>query len=418
MVWRESYSYDREGNLIREEGPRRQAVYEYNGANRMVYSEVIDEVERSGVTSRYAYDGLGRRTAEQDAGGAVMRVLYDGVSFEVIREGETYVDGSFRTRYGNGGAQINDNRGTEGSRYRWIGEGTNGVRTRETGEGAYSESAARWTGTKVTLYGKGEAVGVTRSGSGTVYLGKDVMGSVRSTTGGYGSIEERYEYDAFGEPYKGDLGRGMNLGYTGKPYDAATGLYNYGYRDYSPALARFTTTDPVRDGTNWFAYVNNDPVNWIDPWGLTPSDKSNLSFVERMGNLAKEFLDIFTVDVSIGAGFNVAIISNVGFDLSSKHVTFSTNGIQESHTYGINLGVFSYTRSAPVIEGLSGADSLKYYGKNEFGIGPVKISDDGFDVVGSFGAQAVVGATLEISGKELMGFLESIGELQNDLRKK
>jgi len=67
------------------------------------------------------------------------------------------------------------------------------------------------------------------------------------------------------------------------------GTYNYGYRDYRPQAARFTTVDPVRDGHNWFAYtagrdrahyifpisarpegthVNNDPVNWIDLWGL------------------------------------------------------------------------------------------------------------------------------------------------------
>jgi len=45
-------------------------------------------------------------------------------------------------------------------------------------------------------------------------------------------------------------------------------LYNYGYRDYRPQAARFTTVDPIRDGHNWFAYVNNDPVNWVDPWGL------------------------------------------------------------------------------------------------------------------------------------------------------
>jgi uncharacterized protein RhaS with RHS repeats len=45
-------------------------------------------------------------------------------------------------------------------------------------------------------------------------------------------------------------------------------MYNYGYRDYQPEAARFTTEDPIRDGTNWFAYVNNDPVNWIDLWGL------------------------------------------------------------------------------------------------------------------------------------------------------
>ena len=31
---------------------------------------------------------------------------------------------------------------------------------------------------------------------------------------------------------------------------------------------RFTTVDPIRDGANWFAYVNNDPVNYVDLWGL------------------------------------------------------------------------------------------------------------------------------------------------------
>jgi RHS repeat-associated protein len=59
---------------------------------------------------------------------------------------------------------------------------------------------------------------------------------------------------------------GGAVNYTGKPYDPMTGLY--GYRDYAPELARFTTVDPVRDGADWFAYVNNDPVNWVDPWGL------------------------------------------------------------------------------------------------------------------------------------------------------
>jgi RHS repeat-associated protein len=64
----------------------------------------------------------------------------------------------------------------------------------------------------------------------------------------------------------------MNLGYTGKPYDPTTGLYNYGFRDYQSIAARFTTEDPIRDGNNWFAYVNNDPVNFIDPWGLNKQD--------------------------------------------------------------------------------------------------------------------------------------------------
>ena len=42
---------------------------------------------------------------------------------------------------------------------------------------------------------------------------------------------------------------------------------DYGFRDYSPTHARFITEDPIRDGENWFAYVGNNPVNWVDPDG-------------------------------------------------------------------------------------------------------------------------------------------------------
>jgi RHS repeat-associated protein len=141
----------------------------------------------------------------------------------------------------------------------------------------YTALPTRYAGARATLYGRGEAVAVSRSASlsnagGTSCLGKDLLGSVRSATGETGQLEERYEYDAFGQPYAGDLESGMNLGYTGKPYDSATGLYNFGYRDYAPVAARFTTVDPVRDGNNWFTYVNNDPVNWVDPWGLSAND--------------------------------------------------------------------------------------------------------------------------------------------------
>lgn len=47
-----------------------------------------------------------------------------------------------------------------------------------------------------------------------------------------------------------------------------TGLSDYGFRDYAPTLARFTTVDPIRDGSNWYAYCNSDPVNYVDMWGL------------------------------------------------------------------------------------------------------------------------------------------------------
>ncbi len=103
---------------------------------------------------------------------------------------------------------------------------------------------------------------------GTVYFGTDLIGSIRSATDAYGDIEARYEYDAFGTPMQDNFTTALNIGYTGKPWDAVTDMYDYGYRDYSPSTARFTTLDSIRDGTNWFVYVNNDPLNWVDPWGL------------------------------------------------------------------------------------------------------------------------------------------------------
>ena len=158
-----------------------------------------------------------------------------------------------------------------GERYRWISE--DGVSRTEDG---YEMQGGRYAARGVTLYGNGEAVAVSYSSSTvsrTVYLGKDVMGSVRTATTDNVVLEDRYEYDAFGTPYSGDLSGMMNLGYTGKPYDTSTGLYNYGFRDYRPQAARFTTLDPIRDGNNWFSYVNNDPVNYVDLWGLAASDK-------------------------------------------------------------------------------------------------------------------------------------------------
>ena len=43
-------------------------------------------------------------------------------------------------------------------------------------------------------------------------------------------------------------------------------VYDYGFRDYSPDFARFSSVDQIRDGRNWFSYVVNDPVNYVDLW--------------------------------------------------------------------------------------------------------------------------------------------------------
>lgn len=48
------------------------------------------------------------------------------------------------------------------------------------------------------------------------------------------------------------------------------GAYHYKARTYSPTLGRFLQTDPIgfAGGSNFYAYVGNDPLNWIDSLGL------------------------------------------------------------------------------------------------------------------------------------------------------
>jgi RHS repeat-associated protein len=195
----------------------------------------------------------------------------------------------------------------------------------------------------VTLYGKGEAAAVSRSAGantrgGTAYLGKDILGSVKTATNEYGVLEERYEYDAFGKPCKGDFTNGVGLGYTGKPYDTTTGLYNYGYRDYAPEVARFTTVDPVRDGANWFAYVNNDPVNWVDPWGLSASDD--------------DWDDISIMEDMVGITITVPRTETPVFPTNSTRITSTIN---DDHPLGIDIGATTPGQAGdPVVAAMGG----------------------------------------------------------------
>ena len=95
------------------------------------------------------------------------------------------------------------------------------------------------------------------------------LGSVRAVTNQWGSPLYMFDYDVFGQPLQ-DRPERYRHGFTGKEYDSWTGLYNYGFRDYSAMFGRFTSVDPIQDGHNWYAYVNSDPVSWLDPWGLEP----------------------------------------------------------------------------------------------------------------------------------------------------
>ncbi|MBI4707735.1 MAG: hypothetical protein HY761_07415 [Candidatus Omnitrophica bacterium] len=90
-----------------------------------------------------------------------------------------------------------------------------------------------------------------------------------------GNIAERYSYDAYGNTTIKDAagcklqasGIGNHYAYTGREFDSETGLYYYRARYYDPQIGRFLQEDPVW-GLNFYSYVDNNPLNFIDPYGL------------------------------------------------------------------------------------------------------------------------------------------------------
>jgi RHS repeat-associated protein len=84
------------------------------------------------------------------------------------------------------------------------------------------------------------------------------------------------QYDAFGNKTEaagpagqGDYAYTPRQSYTGQTWIASAGMYDYGARFYDPRTGRFISNDPAQDGTNWSAYVGNNPATFNDPWGLT-----------------------------------------------------------------------------------------------------------------------------------------------------
>ena len=86
-----------------------------------------------------------------------------------------------------------------------------------------------------------------------------------------GNLVTQYSYDPFGNTTVSGAANSNGFQYTGRENEG-NGLYFYRARYYSPVWAGFINEDPLGiagSGPNFYAYAGDNPINLIDPLGLT-----------------------------------------------------------------------------------------------------------------------------------------------------
>ncbi|MEW6104217.1 MAG: RHS repeat-associated core domain-containing protein [bacterium] len=187
-----------------------------------------------------------------------------------------------------------------------------------------------------------------RIGTQSYFYHLDGLGSVIFITDKDKNIVSSYNYDAFGIPF-GSSSIPNPFLFTAREYEPKLNLYYYRARYYDPSVGRFISTDPILrppscptcPGANTFpikgagllsyqgikknmlydpqtlylyAYVHNNPVNWIDPMGLWEMifPQSSECYIECYWDCRREhrcdepLKSIVKVVCSVGCGLKCA----------------------------------------------------------------------------------------------------------------
>ena len=214
------------------------------------------------------------------------------------------------------------------------------------------------------IYLDGEPIALKeyQTNPGTYYFINDHLGTPQRLVNGSGNVVWQAAYLPFGKAQVTVELVGNNLRFPGQYFDAETGLHYNWHRFYDPETGRYISADPIGldGGMNLYAYVQNNPVDWIDPEGLAIG-------VDNQGKARGASNGSFEGHCILGGGY-------------SSYTCCDRNELVEVSVVKACLGV-AVGISATAGKNGSGCDGVKV---GDFAIGPE--AGIGVGVVGAEGA--------------------------------
>ncbi len=178
---------------------------------------------------------------------------------------------------------------------------------------------------------------------GTKYYHYDGHLSTRQLADSTGTVTDSYVYDAFGNLLSSTGTTVNEFRYTGEQYDANVGFYYLRARYYNTEIGRFQTQDGYEGSSfdpatlHLYLYVQNDPVNWVDPSGYFLTAMVMQSAV-TFGVLLKCYIPTITKALTLLAG--ITLFMKPGFEFRNLAIEMIASGRLGSEGLAAALDIY------------------------------------------------------------------------------
>jgi RHS repeat-associated protein len=294
------YTRDAVGNVVDENANGVHSTFVYDDLYRLSSARV------RGVDYSWAYDAVGNRLS-QTAGGATTTYTYNAANRL------TSVNGVPVTHDANGNLVAYGN-----DTYEWDVQGhllslTRGGAQPLTASFSYDYRGRRtsmridgwgpyyaYDGDDVVTEIRGDPVHMLQGPNldeplvrhgpffPAQFYTPDQLGSTTCLTDAFGNVGQSYQYSPFGVAAQSPT-PGNPIQFAGRERDQSdpreidikeTFLYFSRNRYYAPEWGRFISEDPIgfKGGINPYVYLDNSPINGVDPYGLEPVPGTKLPY--------------------------------------------------------------------------------------------------------------------------------------------